>query len=58
VISSDILLYEYISMGGHIIPAAEKASVSVTDAVARPLSISYAFLFPLHFKTFLAFGQK
>jgi hypothetical protein len=31
-----ILLCGYISMGGHIIPEAEKANTSVTDALARP----------------------
>jgi hypothetical protein len=40
MISSGILLWGYISMGGHIIPEAEKASKSVTGAFARPLSIS------------------
>jgi hypothetical protein len=40
VISGGILLYGYNSMGGHIMPEAEKASISVMDAFARPVSIS------------------
>jgi hypothetical protein len=38
VISDGILLYGYISMGGHTIPEAEKANMSVTVATARLLS--------------------
>jgi hypothetical protein len=38
MISDDILLYGYISIGGHTIPEAEKANMSVTVAIARLLS--------------------
>ena len=37
-LSDGICLYGYISMGGHIIPEAEKANM---DAFAKPLSTSY-----------------
>ena len=40
VISDGILLYEYISMGGHIITEVEKVNPAVMDAFERPLSIS------------------
>jgi hypothetical protein len=40
VISDGILLYEYISMGVHIIPELEKVNLAVIGAFERPLSIS------------------
>jgi hypothetical protein len=42
----------YISMGGHIIPEGEKVNKALMFTFARCLSSSYAFLFPLHAKTF------
>jgi hypothetical protein len=38
LILDGILLYGYISMGGHIIPEAEKANMAAMDTSARPLS--------------------
>jgi hypothetical protein len=55
VISDGILLYGYISMGGHIMPDAENANTASMVALARPLSTSYMFLTPLLAKTFPVF---
>jgi hypothetical protein len=57
-ISDGILLYGYISMGGHIIPKAEKTNTAVMIALARPLSTSYTFLTPFHAKTFPVFEKN
>ena len=57
-ISDGILLCGYISMGGHIIPEAEKANRAVMIALARPLSTSYTFLTPWHAKTFPVFEKN
>ena len=43
MISDGILLYVYISMGGHIIPEAEKVNTVVMEAFVRPVSVLYTF---------------
>jgi len=58
LILDGIHLYGYISMGGHIIPEAEKANMAVMDTSARPLSASYTFLSPLHAYTYSSLWEK
>jgi len=45
-ISDGILLCGYISVGGHIIPEAEKVSTAVMDALARPAINFIHFVIP------------
>jgi len=47
VILDGIHCYGYTSMGGHIIPEAEKANTAVRDGFVRQLSTSHIFLSPL-----------
>jgi hypothetical protein len=58
MISDGIHLYGYTSMGGHIIPEAQKANTAVMDGCARQLSTSYKFLSFLHAKIFPVFGKN
>ena len=45
-------------MGGHVIPEAQKVNTAVMNALPRPLSTLYTFLYPLHAKTFQVFGKN